>query len=91
MWDQLRGPRLAVNLKGAEHVTPSDALWLAAGAIKTGDMGPDKTIAAVRDYIAAFLDTNLLGKPADPLLTGPSSECRDAEVITQNELLPRKP
>jgi dienelactone hydrolase len=91
MWDQLRGPRFAVNLKGAEHVTPSDALWLAAGAIKTGDMGPDKTIAAVRDYIAAFLDTNLLGKPANPLLTGPSSEYPDAEVTTQNELLPRNP
>jgi len=34
-------------------------------------MGPDKTIAAMRDYIAAFLDTNLLGKPSDRLLTGP--------------------
>lgn len=91
LWTSLRGPRLAVNVKGAEHVTPSDAVWLFKGAIKTGDMGPDKTIAAMRDYIAAFLDANLLGKPMDSLLTGPSSEYPDAEVTTQNELLLRKP
>jgi pimeloyl-ACP methyl ester carboxylesterase len=28
LWANLRGPRLAVNLKGAEHLTPSDAVWL---------------------------------------------------------------
>jgi hypothetical protein len=38
---------VAVNLKGAEHVTPSDAVWLARYAVKTGSMGPEKTIAAV--------------------------------------------
>jgi len=91
LWGQLQGPRLAVNLKGAEHVTPTDAVWLAKGAIETCPMGAEKTIAAVRDYIAAFLDTNLLDKPTDPLLDGPSSEYPDAEVITQDELLPGKP
>src|SRR5262249_31150565 len=25
LWEDLRGPRLAVNLKGSEHVTPTDA------------------------------------------------------------------
>lgn len=87
LWNQLRGPRFAVNLKDAEHVTPTDEVWLAKGAIKTGEMGPEKTIAAVRDYIAAFLETNLRRQPLDPLLTGPSSDYPDAAVTTQNETL----
>jgi dienelactone hydrolase len=91
LWGHLQGPRLAVNLKGAEHVTPTDEVWLATGAIRTCPMGPEKTIAAVRDYIAAFLDANLLDNPVDPLLTGPSSEYPDAEVTTQNQLLRGKP
>ena len=87
LWGKLQGPRFAVNLRGAEHLTPSDAVWLASGAIKTGDMGPDKTIAAVRDYIAAFLDTNLRGKPSGALLTGSSADYPDAAVTTQEQQL----
>ena len=78
-------------LRGAGPVTPPDLVWLAEGAVETGPMGAEKTIAAIRDYIAAFLDTNLLDKPMDPLLSGPSSEYSDVEVITQDELLPGKP
>jgi dienelactone hydrolase len=91
LWSNLRGARLAVNLRGTEHVALSDWIWLAKDAIETGSMGPEKTMAAARDYVAAFLDANLLGKPTDPLLTGPSSEYPDAEVTTQNESLRRKP
>jgi hypothetical protein len=87
LWNNLRGPRLAVNLRGAEHVTPSDLVWLAKGGDKTGSMGPDKTIAAVRSYIAAFLDANLRGRPLDPLLKRPSPEYPDAAVTTQRESL----
>jgi dienelactone hydrolase len=90
LWSGLRGPRIAVNLRGSEHLTPSDAVWLAAGSIKTGTMGPDKTIAAIRNYVAAFLDANLLGKPSDPLLTRPSSEYPDAAVTTRKESLRAK-
>jgi predicted dienelactone hydrolase len=91
LWDRLRGPRFAVNLRGTEHVTPSDAVWLAKGAVKTGSMGLEKTIAAVRDYIAAFLDAELRGRPPEHLLTGPSSDYPDAAVTTQKQLLPGKP
>ena len=91
VWNGLHGSRLAVNLKGAEHVTPTDEVWLASDVIKTGSMGPDKTIAAIRNYVAAFLDANLLDKPTNSLLTGPSSEYPDAEVTTRNESLPAKP
>jgi dienelactone hydrolase len=91
LWGALRGPRMAVNLQGADHLTPSDALWLAKGAVKSGEMGPDKTIAAIRDYVAAFLDVNLRGKPMGPLLTGPSSDFPDAAVITQEQSICRQP
>ncbi|HEX6906211.1 MAG TPA: choice-of-anchor D domain-containing protein [Terriglobales bacterium] len=85
LWNGLSGPRMAVNLKGAEHVTPSDAVWLARYAVKTGSMGPEKTIAAVRNYVAAFLDTNLRGLPASRLLKGPSRAYPDAVVTTQQQ------
>jgi len=87
LWGGLRGPRFAVNLRGAEHVTPSDMVWLAKGAIKTGAMDPEKTVAAIRDYIAAFLDTNLRSEPVGPLLTGPSVEYPDAAVTTRSQSL----
>src|SRR5438876_9673218 len=76
-----------MNLKGADHVTPSDLVWLAKGAIKTGTMGPEKTVAAIRDYIAAFLDTNLRSEPEGPLLTGPSAEYPEASLTTRSPSL----
>jgi dienelactone hydrolase len=87
LWDELRGPRFAVNLRASEHVTPSDAVWLVKGVIKTGPAGTEKTIRAIRDYVAAFLDVNLRGKPSDPLLTGPTAGYPDADVTTQTESL----
>jgi hypothetical protein len=87
LWGELRGPRFAVNLRGAEHLTPTDAVWLAKGGVETGDMGREKTIAAMRDYIAAFLDANLRGKPLPPLADRtvfgvPRRRCNDAGAIT---------
>lgn len=90
MWRGLHGSRVAINLRGAEHVTPSDMIWLAPGAIQTGTLGPEKTVAAVRRYVTAFLDANLLGKAIDPLLTGPSGEYPDAVVTTRTEPLRAK-
>ena len=93
LWNNLQGPRLAVNLRGTEHVALGDWIWLTPDSVQTGPMGPQKTMAAVRDYIAAFLDANLRGLPPGPdrLLSGPSSEYPDAQVTTQNELLRSKP
>jgi hypothetical protein len=67
------------------HLTTSDAVWLARGAIKTGTMRPDKAVAAVRDYIAAFLDANLRGSEPGTLLSSPSLDYPDAAVITQTQ------
>jgi dienelactone hydrolase len=85
LWRDLQGPRFWVNLRGVEHVTPSDAVWLAKGAIQTGAMGPDKTIDALRSYVAAFLDTHLRAQPPDALLQGSSLEFPDVAVTTQDQ------
>ena len=87
LWNHLLGPRLAVNFEGAEHLTSSDAVWLAKYAIKTGTMGPEKSVDAIRAYIVAFLDSQLRGEPVSPLLTGPSSEYPDAAVVTRKGTL----
>jgi len=87
LWSNLHGPRFAVNFKGAEHLTPSDAVWLARNAVKTGTMGPEKAVAALRNYIGVFLDSSLRGEAVDPLLTGPSSEYPDAEVANPGQAL----
>ena len=88
LWSNLQGPRLAVSLQGAEHVAFSDWIWLTKGAVQTGPMGPQKTMSAIRDYIAGFLDTNLRGEPPNPLLGGPSIEYPDALIgAPQQQLL----
>ena len=82
---QLRGPHTFVNVAGAEHLAPSDALWLARGAIASGPMGTDPTLAAIRDDVASFLDTYLREKPIGPLLSIPSSATPDAVVGTGDQ------
>jgi predicted dienelactone hydrolase len=80
LWSELHGPRFLVNLRGAEHLTPTDLVWLAHGAIRTGTMGPDKTIAAIRDYVASFLDASLRGQPLSTLLVQPPVEYPDVDL-----------
>lgn len=90
LWSELHGPHFLANLQGAEHLTPTDLVWLAKGAIRTGTMGPDKTIAAIRDYSAAFLDVSLRGQLQDPLLNRASGEFPDVELIAPIQPLPQK-
>jgi hypothetical protein len=51
--------------------------------VKTGNMSPETTVAAIRDYIAAFLDTHLQGRPATRLLQRPAAEYPDARLTLQ--------
>jgi dienelactone hydrolase len=93
LWTRLRGPRLAVNLKGAGHLTPSDAVWLFQGipglAEEAGTEEPAKTVAAIRSYVTAFLDANLRGKIPSPLLTRTSSDFSDVTAtVSKQELCP---
>jgi len=93
LWRNLHGPRLAVNLRGADHFTLSDAVWLFKGlpglSVPAGAMPRERTISAVRNYIAAFFDTNLLGKSTNALLTGQPSSYPFALVTTQQQQLCR--
>ena len=86
LWSNLRGPRVAVSFRGAEHRTPSDAVWLGGYLpslhVETGTMGPEKTIAAIRNYVAAFFEASLSGKPPGLLLNGLSTTYADATVTT---------
>lgn len=72
LWNSLRGPRLYLSLDGAEHLTPSDALWLAPGGIAAGSIGTERTVAMIRDSVAAFLDSNLRERLQDRLPSSPS-------------------
>jgi hypothetical protein len=85
LWDKLQGS-VAVSLRGTEHLTPTDAVWLAPGAVKTGTMGPVKTISAIRDYIALFLDRNLRATAMDGISRGAFPEYPGATVTQQQSL-----
>ena len=85
LWGQLQGARLGLSFTGSDHLTPSDAVWLAIGAVPTGTVGMEKTVEAIRNFVAAFLDSNVRGIPAGPVLRGESSEYPDVEVTTRND------
>jgi len=88
LWNNLHGPRLAVNLRGTEHVALSDWIWLTPNAVQVGPMGPERTMAAVRDYVGEFLDANLREKAGASVS---SSAYADAQVTTQDQPLCREP
>jgi hypothetical protein len=75
----------------APSVRPLVASETKDGALRTGAMGPEMTVEALRNYIAGLLDVNLLGEPVDPLQTRSSSDNPEAEVTTQKQLLCGKP
>jgi dienelactone hydrolase len=90
LWSSLRGVRLAVNLNGAEHTALSDAVWLGNGAVAVGPMGVDKTITAIRDVSAAFLDAVFTGASLDvsairALMTEPNA------IVTLQDQFPCAP
>jgi dienelactone hydrolase len=86
LWNELRGPRLAVNLTGAEHIALSDAVWLLKGIVRTGSASPEQAIAVIRGYVATFLDSNLSG-PTAALLARPAASYPDAVVAAQAQSL----
>ncbi len=85
LWSRLRGPRLAVNLKGADHFTPSDAAWLFGPVIDIAE--PADSIVVIREYVAAFLDTNLQGRPPRLLLSRPPAQFTDVAITTSKQAL----
>jgi dienelactone hydrolase len=92
LWRNLHGPRLSVNLPGAGHLTPTDAIWMfpdVPGLIAARTMRPEKIVGGLRELAAGFFDTHLRGAvhtPATPYL----SSYRDALVNNQSESLCRE-
>ena len=95
LWSNLKGPRLAVNLRGTEHLAMGDWIWLTRDSVQTGPMGPQETMSAIRNYITAFLDANLgsrtLDRTREQLLKGLSPDYPDAVVTTEQQYLCRQP
>src|SRR5262249_48844801 len=90
LWATLRGPTAAVNFPGAEHIVFSDAVWLLKGFVKTGDPNPDHAIAAIREFVATFLDSNLRGQESMrhaviSALSRPAADYPGAMVATQGQ------
>jgi dienelactone hydrolase len=67
VWQKLQGPRLAINLPGAGHLSPSDAVWYAKGTVATGSLSPEQAVSAIRDSVATFLDVQLRRRPEQAL------------------------
>jgi dienelactone hydrolase len=88
VWQKLRGPRLAVNLPGAAHLAPSDAVWFARGTVSSGSLSPEGAISAIRDYVAAFLDVHLRNRPADELLKKQPAAHPAVEVTAPEQEVP---
>jgi predicted dienelactone hydrolase len=90
LWQELHGPRFLVHLRGADHLAFTDLVWLAEGAVRTGTMEPKQCIAAIRDYVAEFLDVNLRRQPPGPLLNGAYRPLTDVELAGPLQSLPGK-
>jgi dienelactone hydrolase len=95
LWRNLRNSRLAVNFIGADHFTPTDAIWLLKDipgmAIPVGSMGREKTISTVRNFITAFFDASLRNGAEAPLLHSPLPEYSGAILTMQSQDLCQLP
>jgi dienelactone hydrolase len=95
LWNNLAGPRMAVNLTGVEHAAMGDWIWLTPNSVEAGPMGSEKTMAAIREYVATFLDAHLRGVALEPsreqLLSGAATEFPAAVVVRQEQSLCSKP
>ena len=87
LWNNLRGIRLAVNLRGAQHLTPSDAVWFGQAfpgmAVAPGAAGSGRTVAAIRNHVTAFFDSTLRDRPFNPLPTTLDNRAVTVTTATQ--------
>jgi predicted dienelactone hydrolase len=79
-WSRLRGPRYAIDIKGARHFAFSDLAFFAAQLIQAspsagqeiraqvGNIDGAAALAAERAYLLAFFDRFLRGRNQQPLL-----------------------
>ena len=90
LWSNLRGPRLAVNLLGAGHYTPTDLVWLfkdQPGLGLAAGQSPERIITLLRNLVAGFFNSNLREGTNKPGSLAMSSGSRDAVVTNQGHSL----
>jgi dienelactone hydrolase len=91
LWNHLRGAKYAVLFPGADHFAPTDAVWLGAYLSElqtaTGNIGPAKTVDAIRNYVAAFFGSYLSGEPPGRLQNSLSTEYAGVAVVTRSRPL----
>jgi len=91
IWNHLSGPRSAIVFRGAEHLTPTDAIWLGDAVpdlrVKAGRMGVAKTISAIRDSVADFFDRYLASRSVPSLHDRFLTDSPDALVTLQEQSL----
>lgn len=76
------GPTLALNVGGFVHMSFSDLPVLYPGAPGLGRYASPRDLALQSAYVRAFLDRELLGRPA-PLLEGPSTRFPQVTVVAR--------
>lgn len=73
-FDRLRGPGYLIELRGSEHLGLTDTPLVAPHLLRwmglTGTMAPERLQALMTEYLGAFFDLYLRGRPA-PVLTEP--------------------
>jgi predicted dienelactone hydrolase len=80
-YDHLRGPRLALEVDGTQHLSFTDAPVAAPGFPGTGTIRGTRAVAIVRAYVLAFLDTYARGH-ANALVKAPSPRFPEARFVT---------
>jgi hypothetical protein len=90
LWNNLHGAKHAVLFRGADHFTPTDAIWLGSYLpglqVETGNIGPDKT-GRDRGYVAAFF-ARTFPRPNGRLLNGISTEYAGVSLVKGSGPLP---
>jgi len=82
--DRMSGVMTVLVIRGTNHFNYSDYSLLGPGFRKTGLLGPiegSRCLAVQNEYIAAFFDRILKGRPS-PLLDGPSSLFPEVEILS---------
>jgi predicted dienelactone hydrolase len=85
--DVLRGPGYLVKIPETTHMGLTDLTLQGPTLFRwtglTGRLDPDRRMRLMSEYIVAFFDTYLRGKPA-PLLDGPSARDPDVAFVRSN-------
>lgn len=87
LWSHLRGPHQAINLRDADHFTPTDAVWLFPNENGFSPGRLRDTVTLLRDIVGGFFDAHLRDLAAAPASFVKLSAYRDALITNQDQFL----